>query len=63
MNFKKSSFAIQDKNIKDFYNANEYTTLADLIKDQCLSTNLADYWDKDCELNTSNKGCFLVYEN
>ena len=62
MNFKRSPFAIQDKNIRDLDNAKEYSTLADLMKEQGISTDLADYWDKECELNPSNPNC-LVYED
>ena len=39
MNFKNSPFAIQDKNAKDLDNANEYPTIADLIRDQESSKN------------------------
>ena len=62
MNLKRSPFAIQDKNIRDLDNAKEYSTLADLMKEQGISTDLADYWDKECELNPSNSHC-LVYED
>ena len=62
MNFKRSTFAIQDKNIRDLDNEKEYPTLADLMKEQGISTDLADYWDKECELNPSNPRC-LVYED
>ena len=34
MNFKRSSFAIQDKNSSDFDNAKDYPTLADLMREQ-----------------------------
>ena len=49
----KSTFIIQDKNVRDLDNADEYLTLADLMKDQGVSNDLADYWDKECELNPS----------
>ena len=62
MNLKRSPFAIQDKNIRDLDNAKEYSTLADLMKEQGISTDLADYWDKECDLNPSNPKC-LVYED
>ena len=62
MNLKTSPFAIQDKNAKDLDNAKEYSTLADLIREQGLSTDLSDYWDKECELNPSDPRC-LVYED
>ena len=61
MNLKRSPFAIQDKNARDLDNAKEYSTLAELMKEQEVSTDLADYWDKECELNPSNPHC-LVYE-
>ena len=62
MKLKISSSAIQDKNIRNLDNAKEYSTLSDLIKEQGISTDLADYWDKECELNPSNPHC-LVYED
>ena len=62
MNLKRSPFAIQDKNSRDLDNANEYSTLKELIQEQEISTDLSDYWDKECELNPSNPHC-LVYED
>ena len=62
MNFKRSPFAIQDKNIRDLDNAKEYSTLVDLMKEQGISTDLADYWDKECDLNPSSPN-WLVYED
>ena len=34
MNFKRSPFAIQDKNARDLDNAKDYPTIADLMKEQ-----------------------------
>ncbi len=34
MNFKRSAFAIQDKNSKDLDNAKDYPTIADLMREQ-----------------------------
>ncbi len=62
MNLKRSTFALQDKNLKDLDNVKEYSTLADLMKEQGVSTDLANYWDKECELNPSNPHG-LVYED
>ena len=62
MNFKRSLFSIQNKNLKDLENVKEYSTLADLIKEQGVSTDLADYWDKECDLKTSNPNS-LVHED
>ena len=42
MNFKRSPFAIQDKNSKDIDNAEDYPTLADLIKEQNISSDDAN---------------------
>ena len=53
---------MQDKNLKDLDNSKEYSTLADLMKEQGVSTDLANYWDKECELNPSNPHG-LVYED
>ena len=50
----KSTFSIQDKNFIDLDNSDKYLTLADLMKEQGVSTDLADYWDKECELNPSD---------
>ena len=50
----KSTLIIQDKNSRDLFNAKEYSTLADLMKEQEVSIDLADYWDKECELNPSD---------
>ena len=62
MNFKTSSFAIQDKNAKDFDNAKGYLTLSDLMREQGVSTDLADYWDKECEVNPSDPSCLVYYD-
>jgi len=59
MNFKRSPFVIQYENLKCLDNAKGYSTLADLIKEQGVSTDLADYWDKECELNPSKQECFV----
>ena len=34
MNLKRSPFAIQDKNARDLDNANDYPTIADLMREQ-----------------------------
>ena len=62
MNLKKSPFAIQDKKLRDLDLSKEYPTLKDLMKEQGVSTDLSDYWDKECELNPSTPRC-LVYED
>ncbi len=58
----KSTSGIKDKDFRDIDNAEEYLTLADLMKEQGVATNLADYWDKECELNPSNPHC-LEYDD
>ena len=58
----KSTFSIQDKNFRDLDNSDEYLTLADLMKDQGVSNDLADYFDMECELNQSDPHC-LEYDN
>ena len=62
MNINTSAFTIQDKKLRDLDLSKEYPTLKDLMKEQGISTDLADYWDKECEVNPSNPDC-LVYEN
>ena len=42
MNFKKSPFAIQDKNKKELDNANDYPTIADLMREQKSSNDDAN---------------------
>jgi len=58
----KTTFSIQDKNSKDLDNANDYSNLKELIQEKKISTDLADYWDKECELNPSDPRC-LVYDD
>ena len=62
MNLKRTPFAIQDKNSRDLDNASDYSTLKELIQEKKMSTDLADYWDKECELNPSDPRC-LVYDD
>ena len=58
----KSTFSIQDKNFRDLDNSDQYLTLADQMTEQGVSTDLADYWDTECELNPSDPHC-LEYED
>ena len=37
MNFKRSPFAIQDKNARDLDNAKDFPTIADLMREQKIS--------------------------
>ena len=62
MNLKKSLFAIQDSNSRDIDKAKDYSTLKELVEEQGISSDLSEYWDKECELNPSNPHC-LVYED
>jgi len=39
MNLKRSPFAIQDKNQRDLDNAKDYPTLADLMREQNVSSD------------------------
>ncbi len=61
MNLKRSPFAIQDKNLRDLDNVKDYSTLKELVEEQGISTDLSEYWDKECELNPSDPRC-LVYD-
>ena len=58
----KSIFSIQDKNIRDLDNSDVYLTLADQMTVQGVLTDLAVYWDKECELNPSHPHC-LEYDD
>ena len=62
MILKTSPFAIQDQKLRDFDLSKEYPTLKDLMKEQGISTDLADYWDKECEVNPSHPRC-SIYED
>ena len=62
MNLKRSPFAIQDENSRDIDNAKDYLTLKELVEKQGISTDLSDYWAKECELNPSDSHC-LVYDD
>ena len=62
MNFKRSPFAIQDKSSRDLDNAKNYSTLKELVEEQGISTDLSDFWAKECELNPSVPHC-LVYDD
>ena len=42
MNLKKSPFSIQDKNARDLDIARDYPTLADLMREQNISTDEAN---------------------
>ena len=61
MNSKKT-FTSLDRNLKHLDGSKGYSTLADLMKEQGVSTDLSDYWDEECSLNPSNPRC-LIYED
>ena len=42
MNLKKSPFSIKDKNARDLDNATDFPTLADLMREQNISTDEAN---------------------
>ena len=42
MNFKRSQFAIQDQNSTDLENEKDIPTIADLMREQNISSNKAD---------------------
>ena len=56
-----STFSIQDKNLRDLDITNEYPTLKDLMKEQGVSNDLADYWENECNKNPSKPQC-LIYD-
>ena len=62
MNLKTSPFAIQDKKLCYLDHPKDYPTLNDLMKEHGVSTDLDDFWDKECELNPSNPHC-LEYDD
>ena len=42
MNLKRSPFAIQDKNTRDLDNEKDFPTIADLMREQKISSNEAN---------------------
>ena len=58
----KTTFSIHDKNSRDLDNAKNYSTLKELVEEQGISTDLSNYWAKECELNPSDPHC-LVYDD
>ena len=52
-----SSFSVQDKNLRDLDKAKDYLILAYLMKEKGVSTDFADYWDKEYDLNSSDLRC------
>ena len=42
MNLKKSPFSIQDKTARDLDNSGDYPTIADLMREQNISTDKAN---------------------
>ena len=42
MNLKKSPFVTQDKRTRDLENANDFPTIADLMREQQISSNEAN---------------------
>ena len=62
MHSKKSQSSFQDNDSWDHNNSKDYWTLAELMKEQGVSTDLSDYWEKECELNPSDPSG-LVYDD
>ncbi|ABM72101.1 Hypothetical protein P9515_08941 [Prochlorococcus marinus str. MIT 9515] len=48
--------------MRDLDRAKEYPTLKDLMIEKVLSSDFADYWDKECQDNPSHPHC-LIYED
>ena len=62
MNFKTQEISFHEKGLIDLENAKDYPTLADLMKEQNVSSYQSDYWMKECDTNPSNPYC-LIYED
>ena len=62
MNSKKTEISFQDKDLINLEKAKDYPTLADLMKEQNVSSYHSDYWKKECNSNPSNPHC-LIYED
>ena len=62
MNLKKTESSFQDKDLINLEKAKDYPTLADLMKEQNVSSYQSNYWKKECDSNPSNPHC-LIYED
>ena len=62
MNFNKTKSSFKEKDLIDFEKAENYPTLADLMKEQNVASFQSDYWEKECDTNPSNPHC-LIYED
>ena len=62
MIFVKLQSEMQDENQNELDNSKDYPTLADLMKEQNVSSYQSDYWKKECNTNPSNPHC-LIYED
>ena len=62
MNFEKPENLIKEKDLNDFQKAENYPTLADLMKEQNVTSFQSDYWKRECDNNPSNPHC-LIYED
>ena len=62
MNFKKTESSFKEKDLIDLEKAENYPTLADLMKEQNVSSFQSDYWERECDANPSNPHC-LIYED
>ena len=60
MNLKKQESSFQYKDLIDLEKAKDYPTLADLMKEQNVSSYQSNYWRKECDNNPSNPHC-LIY--
>ena len=62
MNFKKPKSLFKEKDLTDHEKIKDYPTLADLMKEQNISSYRSDYWKKECDTNPSNPHN-LIYED
>ena len=62
MNFKKPESSFKEKDLINLTKAENYPTLADLMKEQNVSSFQSDYWENECDTNPSNPHC-LIYED
>ena len=62
MNFKKKESSFKEKDLSNLQKAENYPTIADLMKEQNVSSFHPDYWEKECDTNSSNPRC-LIYED
>ena len=57
----KSTFCVQDKNLRDLDPVKEYPTLEDFIKEQGVLKDFPDFWDKNYMMIIHLNNFFIIW--